>query len=403
MERIVGVGVAVEASDDDDDEHDDDDDDDDDDELDDDDDDDEYDSCEEANGSPSRSIEMTTERFMTITSTPNENERSRSNATTERENKVVMTTPMTRAWDVALDALDADVELTEEAFFRAHFDRGTGTTDRESTSEIDCTSEIGQGETLYARDTDLEVAEEVDPRVGDALNELNDSMTECNALENEFNAAKRNRENVKRNARERLDRASAMMSTSVKTALPVFHKRALAQLYQVRSIEALRAYEDAHDAHVRAKRRNDELEGHLLASSGQVDIELMEACADAMREVAETAALKERAVAVHALNTRRAVEATTEAAGLEKDRRGAVKKAQPYFAAKSTGEIECAAADVAVAERKLAVRQAKARYDAALRALNEISEEIHARRAAEKLLRDGFDALLVVDVDRAPS
>jgi len=297
-------------------------------------------------------------------------------------------TPTTRALDATLDALDAECELTEEAFSRPAFDAATTTSATATDRESEFDGERDGHASLYERDTDLEVAEDVDPRVGDALNELNDSMTECNALENALHVAKRARDEVRVTARERLDRVSAAMSTSVKTALPVFHKRALARLYQARSIEALRAYEDAHDAHELAKQRNDELEQDLLASSGRVDIELMEACADAMRDVAETAAVKARAVATHELNTRRAVQATTDAAGLEKSRRGAVAKAQPYFAAKTAGEIECAAADADVARRKLAVRQAKARYDAALRALNEISEEVHARRAAAKLARD---------------
>ena len=95
-----------------------------------------------------------------------------------------------------------------------------------------------------------------------------------------------------------------------------------------------------------------------------------------------------RALGVHASNTRRAVKATTEATGLEKERRGAVKKAAPYFSAKTIGEDACAAADARVADLKLSVRQAKARYDAALRSLNEISEEVHARREAAKLDRE---------------
>jgi len=306
-------------------------------------------------------------------------------------------TPTTRALDATLDALDAECELTEEAFSRPAFDAATTTSATATDRESEFDGERDAHASLYERDTDLEVAEDVDPRVGDALNELNDSMTECNALENALHVAKRARDEVRVMARARLDRVSATMSTSVKTALPVFHKRALARLYQARSIEALRAYEDAHDAHELAKQRNDELEQDLLASSGRVDIELMEACADAMRDVAETAAVKARAVATHELNTRRAVQATTDAAGLEKSRRGAVAKAQPYFAAKNAGEIECAAADADVARRKLAVRQAKARYDAALRALNEISEEVHARRAAAKLTRDADGVVDALD------
>lgn len=45
----------------------------------------------------------------------------------------------------------------------------------------------------YDADTDLEVPEEVDPRVGDALDELNNSMTDVNILETELSAARRRR------------------------------------------------------------------------------------------------------------------------------------------------------------------------------------------------------------------
>ena len=329
----------------------------------------------------------------------------------ERETTASTTpvTPETRLLGERLDALDEEAELTVESFLRAKFDAATTTTtDFESASGRSESDAGGRGErvddaeTLYARDTDLEEAEEVDPRVGDALDELNDSMTECNGLENALQEARKARSRTQTVARKRLDSVAARLSSSVMTAVPVFHKRALAQLYQVRSIEALRAYESAHDAHERAKKRNDELERELVASSGKVDIELMEACAEAMREVSETTAVKLRATEVHERNTRRAVEATAEAAGLERERTSAVKKALPWFNAKALGEAECAQADERVSELKLAVRQAKARYEAALRALNEISEEVHARREARKLAREAsaLDISAVPEIER---
>jgi len=302
------------------------------------------------------------------------------------------TSPETQALVERLDALDEEAELTVESFLRVKFDAAT-TTSANATTDVESTSARSDGgrdareddvgnDSLYEQDTDLEVAEEVDPRVGDALNELNDSMTECNALENDLQQARKARGRAQQTAKDRLEAVTKKLSSSVMTAVPVFHKRALAQLYQARSIEALRAYETAHDAHERAKERNDALERDLVASSGKVNIDLMEACAETMREVTETAAMKARASEVHERNTRRAVEATAEAAGLERSRRGAVKKALPYFNAKAQGERECEDAEERVRELKLSVRQAKARYDAALRALNEISEEVHARRQA---------------------
>ena len=307
------------------------------------------------------------------------------------------TSPETLALGERLEALEEEAELTVESFLRVKFDAAT-TTSAAATTDAGSMSARSEGgrddgrtgedevenESLYEPDTDLETAEEVDPRVGDALDELNDSMTECNALENELQQARKARGRAQQAAKDRLGALTKKLSSSVMTAVPVFHKRALARLYQARSIEALRAYETAHDAHERAKERNDALERDLVASSGKVDIDLMEACAEATREVTETAAMKARASEVHERNTRRAVEATTEAAGLERSRRGAVKKALPYFNAKTQGERECEDADERVRALKLSVRQAKARYDAALRALNEISEEVHARRQAHK-------------------
>ena len=248
------------------------------------------------------------------------------------------TSPETLPLGERLDALDEEAELTVESFLRVKFDAATtsaaATTDAGSMS---ARSEGGrddgrtgedevENESLYEPDTDLETAEEVDPRVGDALDELNDSMTECNALENELQQARKARGRAQQAAKDRLGAVTKKLSSSVMTAVPVFHKRALARRYQARSIEALRAYETAHDAHERAKERNDALERDLVASSGKVDIDLMEACAEATREVTEPAAMKARASEVHERNTRRAVEATTEAAGLERSRRGDIER-----------------------------------------------------------------------------
>ena len=75
-----------------------------------------------------------------------------------------------------------------------------------------------------------------------------------------------------------------------------------------------------------------------------------------------------------------------------------MKKALPYFNAKTQGERECEDADERVRELKLSVRQAKARYDAALRALNEISEEVHARRQARKCIdHDDHDDAVAIE------
>ena len=160
--------------------------------------------------------------------------------------------------------------------------------------------------------------------MGDALDELNDSMTECNALENELQQARKARGRAQQAAKDRLGTVTKKLSSSVMTAVPVFHKRALARLYQARSIEALRAYETAHDAHERAKSgtmrssatRREQWESRHRSHGG---VRRSDARGDGDRRH------EGRAAEVHE-RTRRAVEATTEAAGLERSRRGAVKR-----------------------------------------------------------------------------
>jgi hypothetical protein len=53
------------------------------------------------------------------------------------------------------------------------------------------------------------------------------------------------------------------LSSSVRAAVPYFHKRALANMYQTRSLEALRMYERAHDVHLSAKKAFKTLERRM--------------------------------------------------------------------------------------------------------------------------------------------
>ena len=105
----------------------------------------------------------------------------------------------------SLDALEEIPTLSLEDFLRPAFmDNGGGSsatgseagtsappsqpdTPRQTTAGAGAASSSSH----YDADTDLEVPEEVDPRVGDALEELNNSMTDVNTLETELVAARR--------------------------------------------------------------------------------------------------------------------------------------------------------------------------------------------------------------------
>jgi uncharacterized membrane protein len=83
------------------------------------------------------------------------------------------------------------------------------------------------------------VAEEVDPRVGAALDELNDSMTDVNAQESALGAARRRRKQVRAESSQRVADVERALSSSVRAAVPFFHTQAMANLYQVCKVEDL--------------------------------------------------------------------------------------------------------------------------------------------------------------------
>ena len=325
----------------------------------------------------------------------------------------------------SLDALEAIPTLTLEDFLHPGFMAG-GSDSGMSAPSSRCDTPRGGGDedrtaaaaaSHYDADTDLEVPEEVDPRVSGALDELNDAMTRVNELEAAYNAARRSRTAVRRDSAMRVAEVERRLSASVRAAVPFFHRQAMANLYQVRSIEALRTYERAHDMHGAAKGAFSRVEKQMAAraeakrragtglgspqqpsggrgasddggGSTSFDADLMIACSDAISKVVETENMKKRAEVAHAENTRLATQAVTEAFRLKKKFGKHVEKARPYFTAKSQAEGECAAADEAVNEARARVDEGKARYQRALEELSRISEEVHQRRQREKRERE---------------
>jgi hypothetical protein len=104
-----------------------------------------------------------------------------------------------------LDALEEIPTLSLEDFLRPAFMNANGASSSSGhgsdnggnsvpSSQPDTPRPRTPPSSHYDADTDLEVFEEVDPRVSGALDELNDSMTDVNALETELSAARRRRQ-----------------------------------------------------------------------------------------------------------------------------------------------------------------------------------------------------------------
>jgi hypothetical protein len=235
----------------------------------------------------------------------------------------------------------------------------------------------------------------VDPRVAGALDEMNEAMMSVNDAETALAAAKRRRRAHKAEGSQKIEETRKKLSSSVRAAVPFFHAQAVAHMYQVRSIECLRAYEKAHDMHAAAKESAAQLEAEMASSAspgkkitgnegGTFDTDLMIALSDAMSKVVETEIMKKRAEGAHGRMTKLATTAVNESMALRKKIAKSVEKAQPYFAVKSSVEAKARALEEEVAEAEKRVKDMKRRYHAAMDELAKISEEVHARRLREK-------------------
>lgn len=294
-----------------------------------------------------------------------------------------------------LDHLETIPTMSLEDFltpaFLGHGDGGTSVSTSAPPSEL--------GDPPYAPDDDLEFAEEVDPRVAGALDEMNEAMMSVNDAETALAAAKRRRRAHKAEGSQKIEGTRKKLSSSVRAAVPFFHAQAVAHMYQVRSIECLRAYEKAHDMHAAAKESAAQLEAEMASSAspgkkitgnegGTFDTDLMIALSDAMSKVVETEIMKKRAEGAHGRMTKLATTAVNESMALRKKIAKSVEKAQPYFAVKSSVEAKARALEEEVAEAEKRVKDMKRRYHAAMDELAKISEEVHARRLREKEERE---------------
>ena len=297
-----------------------------------------------------------------------------------------------------LDHLEEIPTMSLEDFLTPAFLGRAGT----SVSTSAPPSEFGDVDPPYQPDDDLEFAEDVDPRVAGALDEMNEAMMAVNDIEIELGAAKRRRRLHKSDGGTKIEETRKKLSSSVRAAVPFFHAQAVGHMYQVRSIECLRAYEKAHDMHAAAKDVAAQLEAEMAASAspgkkitgnegGTFDTQLMIALSDAMSKVVETEIMKKRAEATHGRMTRLATKAVNESIALRKKFAKSVEKAQPYFAVKSAVEAKAKALDEEVAEVALRVKEGKRRYHAAMDELARISEEVHQRRMREKEEREAAE------------
>lgn len=271
-------------------------------------------------------------------------------------------------------------------------------------------------QTHYDKNTDLEIEEEVDPRVGAALDEMNDAMSCVNDLEKALVRARRRRRASRGESEKTLETIRLRVAKSVRNAVPYFHQQALASTHERNAQDALAQYEKAHDAYAVARDRVESRmkvwrsengfgpDGETESTSAELNLTPSKrADLAAMREAAELTAyveisescnlneleaMRTRAENAYGKHIKNATASMNAALRLKRKLTRTIEKARPYFEAKAIAEGAWDALDEQVRDAQEDVSEGKKRYQRALAELNRISEEVHERREREKAERE---------------
>ena len=277
----------------------------------------------------------------------------------------------------------------------------------------------------YDANTDLDVEEEVDPRVGAALDEMNDAASSVNDLEKALTRARRRRRAARNESEKKLEAIRLRVAKSVRNAVPYFHQQALASTHERNAQDALAQYERAHDAYAlarddveskmkvwrdgRERSRENGFEAHeRLTPSKRADLAAANEAAEltAYVEISESCdlnvleAMRTRAENAYGTHIKNATASIDAALRLKRKLTRTIGKARPYFEAKAMAEGAWDALDEKVRDAQEDVREGKRRYQCAMAELARISEEVHERREREKAEREAERARAEAEAKR---
>ncbi|XP_011708675.1 SH3 domain-binding protein 5-like isoform X1 [Macaca nemestrina] len=258
--------------------------------------------------------------------------------------------------------------------------------------------------------------EELDPRIQEELEHLNQASEEINQVELQLDEARTTYRRILQESARKLNTQGSHLGSCIEKARPYYEARRLAKEAQQETQKAALRYERAVSMHNAAremvfvaeqgvmadKNRLDptwqEMLNHAtckakpgprflscLASSAShipspSDLECHPGLSNVRLQVNEAEEERLRGEREHQRVTRLCQQAEARVQALQKTLRRAIGKSRPYFELKAQFSQILEEHKAKVTELEQQVAQAKTRYSVALRNLEQISEQIHARR-----------------------
>ncbi|NXX98974.1 3BP5L protein, partial [Centropus bengalensis] len=219
------------------------------------------------------------------------------------------------------------------------------------------------------------------------LEHLNQANEEINRVELQLDEARTAYRRILSESARKLNSQGSQLGNCIEKARPYYEARRLAKEAQQETQRAALRYERAVSMHNAAREMVFVAEQGVMADKNRLDPTWQEMLNHATCKVNEAEEERLRSEREHQRVTQLCQQAEAKVQALQKSLKRVIVKSKPYFELKAQFNqiLEEHKAKVTALERS--VSQAKTRYSVALRNLEQISEQIHARRLQRLLLR----------------
>ncbi|KAK5854557.1 hypothetical protein PBY51_004743 [Eleginops maclovinus] len=222
--------------------------------------------------------------------------------------------------------------------------------------------------------------EELDPRIQDELEQLNQASDEINKLELQLDEARSSYRRILTDSARKLNAQGSQLGACIEKARPYYEARRLAKEAQQETQKAALRYERAVSMHTAAREMVYVAEQGLQADRNTLDPTWQEMLNHATAKVNEAEEERLRSEREHQRVTQLCQDAEARVQTLQKSLKKVIIKSKPYFELKAQFNHILEEHKAKVVQLEERVAKVKTRYSVALRNLEQISEQIHAQR-----------------------
>ncbi|XP_062321294.1 SH3-binding domain protein 5-like, a [Osmerus eperlanus] len=228
--------------------------------------------------------------------------------------------------------------------------------------------------------------DELDPRIQEELEQLNEASAEINKFELQLDDARSGYRKILTDSARKLNAHSLQLGTCIEKARPYYEARRLAKEAQQETQKAALSYERAVSMHTAAREMVYVAEQGLLADGrNTLDPTWQEMLNHATSKVNEAEEERLRSEREHMRVTHACQEAEARVQTLQKALKRVIVKSKPYFELKAQFNNILEEHKTKVMQLEEKVAKVKSCYSIALRNLEQISEQIHAQRVEDQV------------------